>query len=176
MNPLTFSNIAIKLLAIFIIFRSFSHLAQAVTFFVGPSIPSDIPSKFLILMVILAPLFAGILLWFSANKLSRFIMKGNETSNPTPISIKHLQVGLLSAAGLIILMISIPDFIQTIIVLFGDMNLVNDERVFHISHIAYLISETLRIIFGISLILGTSGWVKILDKFQSFGLKNKIKQ
>ena len=175
MNPIVFANIALKVVAVYVITQGIMQLPNIVILLQWHESPTNnndqILSASAIVAAILSPLIIGTVLWLISGKLSNFIIKGLEHSESDSITVSHIQAVAISTIGLILLVLALPELISSITQLFGNMEIINNEKVFDINILSYFIASVIKVILGFSLVVGVSGWAKLLNNIRRLGLK-----
>ena len=172
MNPILLATIAIKVVAIYLISQGIVQVPGVVAVLQYQSLPVDSTDEMLAiyLAAILSPLLFGWILWFLAPTLSRVIVKKTDCSQDIELTTGHIQSISIATVGFILVIMSIPPLIGTSTQLFGSMDIVNDERVFNINLLSYVLAALTKIILGLGLILGATGWARLLNKIRGLGL------
>jgi len=173
MNPILLATIAIKIVAIYVMTQGVVQLPGIVAAlqYQPSSIDSNNGNLVIYLSALLSPLVFSLALWFIAPTLSRVIIKRADYSQEIDLTTDHLQTVAIATVGFFLLIMSIPPMIGTGIQLFGNMDIVNDEKVFNINLLSYVFVAISKFILGLALILGATGWMRLLNKIRELGLK-----
>lgn len=173
MNPILLATIAIKIVAIYVMAQGVVQLPGIVAAlqYQSSSVDPNNGNLVIYLSALLSPLVFSLALWFIAPTLSRVIVKRADYSQEIDLTTDHLQAVAIATVGFILVIMSIPPLIGTSTQLFGSMDIVNDEKVFNINLLSYVLAALTKIILGLALILGATGWVRLLNKIRGLGLK-----
>ena len=173
MNPVTFAKIAIKIVAVYLMAQGIMQVPSIISLFQFSSTPMGENAQviFVLVSAIFMPLIAGILLWAISNWLSRYIVAGVPQDESANNSLPHIQAVAISTVGLIVVVLSLPQLISLAVQLFGHTSVLNDEKVFSTAILSSFVASCVKVVLGLALVLGASGWVKLLYKIRGLGLK-----
>ena len=173
MNPSVLASILVKAVAIYLIAQGVMHVPEIVTVFQYSS--DNIDNRTIYYTVsffaIFTPMLVGLFLWFISGKVCELMLNGvvqNEQPKIEPDSIYSIAITII---GIALLVFSIPQFVTLIIQLFGNMNEVNGENQFNIYTLSSVIGAFIKLVLGLSLILGVGGWVRVINKLRVLGTK-----
>ncbi len=170
------SYLAVRMLSIYVFFLGINHLVNLLNF----SIPvylqvleDNTTYSEVILIVIIPALFliiCSLVLWFQADKLSRFLIPKNSDESEHSPQIKELEGYILSIVGLILVILSFSAIVRI------SMNyyyLLDQEfRFDRKSHLYTFAEQSIRFVFGIILLLKAEGLAMTLRKIRNLGLKH----
>jgi len=173
MTPITFAKIAIKLVAVYLMAQGIMQVPSIVTLFQFSTTPMDenVQVVFVLVSAIFMPLIAGIVLWVISNWLSRRIVAGVPQDESANNSLPDIQAVAISTVGLIVVVLSLPQLISLAVQLFGHTSILNDEKIFSTAILSSFVASCVKVVLGLALVLGASGWVRLLYKIRGLGLK-----
>ena len=173
MNSRLLANIAIKVVAIYLMAQGIVQVPSIVTALQYESLQIESNDGMLPIYFtsILSPLFFGLILWFISGFLSKVVGKGIDHTEESELTTNNIQVVAIATVGFILVVMSIPQLISISIQLFGNMDLVNGRKVLNINVLSYLLASITKIILGLALVLGASGWARLLNKIRGIGVK-----
>jgi len=176
MSNRSLSLILVRVLAIFIIATSIAEIPGIYILIknFSYSASDEEPSQVLLLIISSIPIFAGIVIWFLSPFLANLICKKDITQETEQtINIKGIQSAVISVSGLLIIAVYLPDLIGMLINAYHFSGTSSQEKVFNDNVISYYIGVSIKIIFGIILLLGSNYFVKFINFVREFGLENK---
>lgn len=111
-------------------------------------------------------LISSVVLWFLADKLSRFIIpKSSNESEEITMQSKQMEGFVLSVIGLILLVLSFTGLVRNIL---NYINLVNQGLVpGRLSFIYSLVEQVIRFLLGLLLLLKAEGFALSLRKMRT---------
>jgi hypothetical protein len=125
-------------------------------------------------LFLLTPFIAGLLLWFFADTLARWTVGGDaDKAIEGKINPVILQSVFISSVGLIILMLGIIGFLSQLYSLYATHLVLIEGRQFDPDIQMNLIKDALEIFVGLWFVVGVRFWVRLMQRFQYFGLQNK---
>jgi len=125
--------------------------------------------SFVILPAVLL-ISCGIVLWFLADKLSRFLIPKNSDGSELTSSIKGIEGFILSVAGLIIVIFSFSTMVRMSL---SYKYMTNQEfQVDRISLMYTFVEQLIRLVIGIILLFKAEGLALALKKIRDLGLKH----
>ena len=173
MTSTDLARIVIKGLAIFLIAQGLIQIPNLVISLQYSEPPSNQGYQFqtLLTMITFTPLIAGIVLWFFADKLAGIIVGDVEPSPTDSATANEIQAVAMSSIGLLILVLSIPRMVSLVIQLSANTGSMDSTGNLFVVLSAELASEIIKFILAVSLILGISGWLKLLRRLRGAGLQ-----
>jgi len=173
MNPVVLTRIAVKVVAIYLIAQGLMQVPNVAAAVQFSEAQINWNSQILPVLVVAAitPLVFGIVLWIASNKLSDVILRGVDSTEISSVSSNEIQAILISTIGLLILVLAIPQLTSLCIQLVATTKPVDSGSGLNVFLLSYLVAEIVKIIFGLSLILRVSGWMKMLRKLRGLGLQ-----
>jgi len=135
-NPTLLADIAIKVIAVYLMARGISETPGIATFYQFSTSTINENNQFFLVMVgaIITPLIVGIVLWLLSNKIARAIVH-DDVSNIEDFSSTAAQVQVVAIAtiGLILLVLTLPRFVGLSIQLLEDINNIGGRGEFSIN-------------------------------------------
>ena len=86
----------------------------------------------------------------------------------------NIQEIVIGIAGLIIVILAIPEVINWLIQLFTHSFFNGQHRVFDMDELAWLIASALQLLLGLWLFLGVRFWARLFRKAREFGLSKHL--
>lgn len=123
MAPTTLSQIAVRVVAIYVIAQGIMYLPSihSVMLYGSNRTGVDESAFSLIIAAIFGPMIVGLVLWAAAPTISKWIVVGAEedAAEQAPFTLRQLQAVVISTAGLVIVFLSLPGFISLLFQAFG---------------------------------------------------------
>jgi uncharacterized Tic20 family protein len=127
-------------------------------------------SILLSLSIILPRLFASIILWIFADKISPYIVnEQGEEVKPQSIEYKNIAVLAFAIMGMYFIAISIPSFVTTFIQYKMTIAKGFVQGNININYVTSMIGDAVKILIGLWLLFGSNGIVKVINFFRDFG-------
>lgn len=173
MDPRLLAKILLKLLAIYLIVRGIMFLPSF--YYVSASFAqlrsSGLNPYLLYAMPVVAPIVAGIILWMISPFISsRIVGTGEDQLSVSGVPKDNIQEISIGVAGLIIVIVAIPEVVNLLIQAFAHSFYNGLHRVFDVGELALLIASVLQLLLGLSLFLGVRFWGRLLQSAREFGL------
>lgn len=175
MEPNLLAKISIRVVSLYVISKGFMMLPYIFTFFLKSetSNPIDGLEIFITVASIIAPMIFGLGLWFLAPAISK-LMVGEP--NPKLVQVKltasQLHTIAISTAGLIIVVLTVPSLVYKLHQFFTNPDMFQfDQKKYEIWFASDILAELLKLLFGLSLMLGSPFFVRLLHKFRTIGIK-----
>jgi len=132
----------------------------------------DIQIATVLTIALFIPLIAGIVLWNISNWLAKLITAGLPNNGNTNNSLPHIQTMAITTVGLVVVVLSLPYLISLAVQFFVSYSSILDtDKTFKTVLLANIAASITKVVLGLTLVLGASGWVKLLYKIRGFGLK-----
>jgi len=158
MDSKQISLIGIKLIAIYLIAQGITTLPNIyllLTTF-APTNEFALLTYGSVILSIISPIIIGILVWYSASKLSGYISNNATEVKVTTSSDAHqYQVIAITLIGLYLFAYTLPYAISINYQLFFHQDTVNDQPVFNKTMLVNAITINLKVLFGLVLIIGS---------------------
>jgi len=173
MNPTHIALIGIRIVAIYLIAQGISSI-PGVYLFISTYDPEGSYNTILygsVLIAIFSPIIIGIALWFSAPKLSNYFISTHPTSENNPeLNVSQLQSAVIVLIGVYLIAVSIPALFSVYYQLINMTPEVNGSKTINISILSNAISVTIKLLFGVALILGSNFIVRGISKLRTIGI------
>lgn len=170
------SYLAVRILSIYVFFLGINHLVNLLNFSLPvylQVIEDDTTYLELLSFVILPAVFlilCGIVLWFFADKLSRFLIPRNSDGSELTSGIKGIEGFILSVAGLVIVIFSFSTIVRMSL---SYIYMTNQEfQLDRISLMYTFIEQLIRLVIGMILLFKAEGLALTLRKIRDLGLKH----
>lgn len=172
MNPQELSIIGIRIVAIYLIAQGFIQFSGFMASYISLSLKEELFISGACFA--LAPLLFGILLWLCSTALSRLVVdKSYHVEESKPINSLSLQAIALSTVGLVLVFTALPALIGQLIRIFSEAPVFEGKRTYDLALLSLFIGQLLKVILGVTLVLGANFWARFLSWFQKFGLQSK---
>ena len=173
MNAKVLALISVRVLGLFLIGQGILALRNL---YVLINIPADYVITPMLYSIhtaaIFAPLALGLAVIIFSKSLARWVCPTHmESEGENVPRLPEIQSVAFSVLGLLIVFLSIPDLINSLISIYQS-NAVNERQASYISNPVFL-SPLLSTVFGILLFVGAGYWVRLYRKFREFGLNEK---
>jgi len=158
MDSKQISLIGLKLIAIYLVAQGVSSLPNIYLFLstYDASEGYTLLTYGSVIISIFSPIIVGILVWYSASKLSSYISKSTTGAiKPPSPDLYQYQVIAITLIGLYLFASALPYAISINYQLLIYQDTVNDQAVFNRSLLANAISINLKALFGAVLIIGS---------------------
>jgi hypothetical protein len=118
-------------------------------------------------------IMSSVVLWFFAEKLSRYIIPKSSSESESTLQSKEIEGFVLSVIGLILLILS---FTSSVRIIMNVINMLNQDIRFdnqgYKGYIYLLVEQVIRFLIGIILLLKAEGFASILRKIRNSGLNH----
>ncbi len=166
------SCVIIRIMAVFFFVKGLFAVESLVTtifyFFSNPG-ESGIVLNW---SVILPPLFmiiTAIILWLCAEQIANLIVKGLDADFSTDFNFYMLLKLSLITVGIVLVANAVPDLLSDIYAINRYQDMLNESNT--IKHVSSIISNSVRLIFGIWFILGFKGIGELVKKLGRAGIQ-----
>lgn len=173
MESRLFTKILLRLLAIYLIVRGIMVLPD---FYLIPLSSAQFRSAGLnsyvwFVIPVFVPIVAGIVLWVISPFIASWIVGADDQKLDVPMMLKNnVQEIVIGLAGLVIVIVAIPEVVNLLIRAFAHSFYDGQHRVFNVDGLALLIAAILQLLLGLSLFLGVRFWGRVLQGAREFGL------
>ncbi len=181
MNPQVLAKIAIRILSIYLISQYIVQISGYLVMQLAATVRQESIDSLLFLILSMAPLVLGILLWIISGTLAKWVVgkttdtdyvEGEEKEG-MPLNAFQLQAVALSTAGLLIIFTTLPSIFNLLFQMFSEDSVL-EGIIMHENGIPGLFFGLLfKVVLGILLVMGNGFWSNLLYKFKEFGLKEK---
>lgn len=163
---------AIRILSIYLFVLGLNHLMNILEFAL-PTYMQVIESEttytevfFVIGIPAIILLVSSVVLWFAADKLSRFLIpKGSSDPAGIHVQSKEIEGFVLSVIGLVLVVLSFSSLARIIL---NDINLMNQDLVSNrMGYIYSLIEQVIRFLLGLMLMFKAEGFAHMLRKMRT---------
>lgn len=168
--------LAIRVLSIYLFILGLNHLVNLLDFTIPTYLQviehdTTYTEVFLIIGIpTLILLLCGVILWFFAEKLSKYIVPRNSTESDGTFRSKDIEGFVLSVVGLILVILSFTSLARIIM---NYVNMMNQDIGFdRLGFIYSLVEQGIRLLLGIILLFKAEGLAQFLRKIRNLGLKN----
>ena len=172
MNPIHIALIGIRLVSIYLIAQGISSVPD-IYLFVTTYDPESAYSAVIygsVLSAIFTPLIIGVLLWFLAPKLTRYLISNNDTSNTNQTSnINQLQSSVIVLIGVFLLANNIPAAIAINYQLFAQTVEINDNDTLNLAILSNAIAINLKLLLALFLVMGSNLILRLIEKIRTLG-------
>jgi len=176
MNAKQLSLLGIRIVSIYLIAQGISNIPN-MHLIVSAYAPDDnygIVVLGSILTAILSPLIIGMVLWFIAPKICKYIIDSNQTSETNiPLNVNQFQSTVLILIGVYIIATKLPFSISLTYQLFTDTIEINGIQSFKDQLLYNTISINMQSALGLLLLFSSNNISILLSKIRTFGLENK---
>lgn len=176
MEPRLLAKILLRLLAIYLVVRGIMFLPNLYIVRSAAQFHSDSLNPYLwSVITVLAPIVAGIILWALSPFIASWFVGANDRKlNVSMMSSDNIQEIVVGLAGLIIVILAIPEVVNWLIHLFTRSFFNSQHRVFDMDELAWLIASALQLLLGLWLFFGVRFWVRLFRKAREFGLSKPL--
>ncbi|HKV96669.1 MAG TPA: hypothetical protein VJR90_04140 [Gammaproteobacteria bacterium] len=176
MEPRLLAKILLRLLAIYLVVRGIMFLPNLYIVRSAAQFHSDSLNPYLwSVITVLAPIVAGIILWALSPFIASWLVGANDRKlNVSMMSSDNIQEIVVGLAGLIIVILAIPEVVNWLIHLFTRSFFNGQHRVFDMDELAWLIASALQLLLGLWLFFGVRFWVRLFRKAREFGLSKPL--
>lgn len=177
MNPKHIAQVGIRLVAIYLIAQGLSAIYSAYMVMSSFIQYSDEQSFIFLAMLfaVLSPGIIGILLWFIAPKLSGYFL--SETNVTTETQTKHelsnIQSMVMVLIGVYIVAVNIPNAVSVTYYLFTNTVEVNGVDAFDTKTLISAISNNLKLLLGVTLIVGSNLITNLIARLRTMGTNSE---
>lgn len=170
------AKILLRLLAIYMIVRGIMLLPDLYFLFSATQFHSgSLNPYFWSVITVFAPVIAGIILWALSPFIAFWLVGADARQLNVSITPKdNIQEVAISIAGLIIVVLAIPEIVNALIQLFTRSFFNGLHRVFDMGELAWLIASALQLLIGLWLFLGVRFWGRLFRKAREFGLNKPL--
>ena len=176
MQATLLAKISIRIVAIYLVAQGVLQSTSISSVFLN-SLSADVTLakiSLLYIVMILFPLLFGLALWLVADKLAALIVgKAGGEALSVPVKSHQLQSVALGTVGLVMMFTALPSFLQQLIYIYSNTNVIDDVRAFNPGMLAQLVGTSLNLLSGLLLVLGARFWSSLLHKVKGFGLSEK---
>jgi hypothetical protein len=175
MEPKGLSQILIRVLSIYVLVKALMLLPELFTAsHMARNLEIEKYLYFTYAITIVFPFVFGVVLWFLAPTLSKWVTSGIEqTTETSSFNTEALQVAIISTVGLLIIFLAIPSILSLGIQLYESSTVIEGKRLFNNNSLAYFIGQVAKLVLGIALVSGVKVWVRFINRFREFGLEGK---
>lgn len=171
MNAESLSLIGIRLIAIYLIASGIVQMNYLPLIFSDRS--QDYVMQTVYVLAFVSPFMVGIIFYAFSRPFSKLVSGTSLPAESAEVGakIEELQGVAFAIAGLLIVAIRFPSFVEEILRIFHTAKL-NDGRVEIFSSPLFL-AEFFVLLLGLSLFFGARFWTRLYGEFREFGLKDK---
>ncbi len=160
MNPRSLSLVGLRVLAVYLITKSFIDIADVAVNVLRESVGMR-HSPYLVLAYawIFAPLVIGLALWLAAPQVSRWITRDTRAVQAGDIDHAGLMTTAFVITGVVLVSEALPS------ILFEGVRIwdaLQPPQMPYAIHVAYLLSSLARAALGLGLVLGAHGLTRVL--------------
>ncbi len=184
MSQKDFTFITLRIFGVYILIQSFMDLSHIVNFYMLPIFYEElqelVQTKVINMLLHLGPflgqLAMGIVLWFNAEKFSRFFIPKNKdtenqdklNSNQPLFNVHQFQVAAVSIVGLVLIVNTLPTFFSIaqnwLSLKEIGMDYVGDKMKTEL--LFAFLEKLLRLVLGFALFFGSKGLVGLLNRIR----------
>ena len=176
MEARVLAKILLRLLAIYMIVRGIMLLPDL--YFVSSATQfhsGSLNPYFWFVITVFAPVIAGVILWAISPFIASWLVGADARQLNVSITPKDsIQEVVIGIAGLIIVILAIPEVVNALIQLFTRSFFNGLHRVFDIGELAWLIASALQLLLGLWLFFGVRFWGNLFRKVREFGLSKPL--
>ena len=158
MDARTFAQVALRLLAVFMIFMGLAGLPSAILYLMGYNLPMDakIDIRFIIASI-LAPFALGVVLWLGSPTLGRWIAgKAEPAASSVPLDVTRIQAVAFVVLGTWLAIKTLSE----LLVYEADTVMAGDPDFWR---------HVLELVLSICLIAGAKSLARLAQKVREFG-------
>ena len=170
------AKILLRLLAIYLVVRGIMFLPNLYIVFSAEQFHSGSLNPYLwSVITVLVPIIIGVILWAASPFIASWLVGTDDQQLNVSMTPKvNIQEIIIGIAGLIIVMLAIPEVVNWLIQLFAHSFFNGLHRVFHMDDLAWLIASALQLLLGLWLFLGVRFWGRLFRKAREFGLSKHL--
>lgn len=173
MNAKTVAIIAVRILALYLIVLGLAQLPN-ISVIVRSFADYDEKTKQLVYVVLtatIAPVVIGIITWILSPSISRLVLRDIKLVKEESVNAFQLQAIVLASAGVIILVHTIPQLMNIVLQALNAHDPAESDFRMSTFFGASFWAALVKVVLALSLVVGSTGWVKLITKLRGAGLK-----